>query len=34
MSIYEYFMFCLEEDQWSAPALIAVLPKQLIVDEL
>lgn len=34
MSIFEYFMFCLREQQWSAPAGDGVPPTGLFGDKL
>ena len=34
MSIFDYFMFCLQEQQWSAPAVDNHLPDGLLSDEL
>jgi hypothetical protein len=34
MSIFEYFMFCLHEQQWSAPAGDSEFPNGLFNDEL
>jgi hypothetical protein len=29
MSIFEYFMFCIEHGEWSAPAIVDKLPMEL-----
>ena len=34
MSIFEYFMFCLREQQWPAPVTDNQLPAGLFSDEL
>lgn len=34
MSIFNYFMFCLREQQWPAPVSDSQLPDGLLNDEL
>ena len=34
MSIVEYFLFCLQQEQWAAPAIVKPLPQGLLSDEL
>jgi len=34
MSIFEYFIFCMQTTAWAAPALTEMIPIGLLADEI